>query len=280
MKSKKQLAEAQRITQMIVSLRKERGWTPQQFADALGINIQSVYRIESGFFMPSKKVLTHIAEYFNLTFDTFAPDYSRHPRESNTTPRNSFGKALRDARVKRGWTQKELAEAMKIAVQSIVQYETGSYVPVRRKNLEEKLKSIFTNEEAQTIIIELNNLPKTRNKKQREITRVILPNGKLRCGNCRQEKELDEFHGDTNSKTGRHGWCKVCREEKRQAKKVRWTHMVADGILRGEKAQVIEPPKQHAYKPQPDDYPDPVWVQFEHLPPQWFPAPRLLPLVS
>lgn len=53
-----------------------------------------------------------------------------------------------------------------------------------------------------------------------------------------------------------------------------WTHIVVDGVLRGEKACIAQIPPR-VYKPLPDDYPEPVWTTFEHLPAQWFPRGRL-----
>lgn len=53
-----------------------------------------------------------------------------------------------------------------------------------------------------------------------------------------------------------------------------WTHIVADGVLQGERVRLIQPPPR-VYKPFLEDYPDPVWAEFEHLPAQWFPRERL-----
>jgi len=41
------------------------------------------------------------------------------------------------------------------------------------------------------------------------------------CSKCQQEKPLSEFHNNSNSKDGKHWWCKQCRKEYRQTERGR-----------------------------------------------------------
>jgi hypothetical protein len=53
---------------------------------------------------------------------------------------------------------------------------------------------------------------------------------------------------------------------------------IADGVRKGELGKIGQPPFRK--KPLPEDYPEPVWVIFDHLPAQFFPAGRLEPVLE
>ncbi len=49
---------------------------------------------------------------------------------------------------------------------------------------------------------------------------------------------------------------------------------IADGVRKGETGRIGQAPSNK--KPHPEDYPEPVWVIFDHLPAQFFSAERLI----
>jgi putative transcriptional regulator len=64
------------IQNRIGVLRAERGLSRQQFADAVGINYQTVGYLERGDYNPSLELAFRIAEYFGLPLEAV---FSRQP---------------------------------------------------------------------------------------------------------------------------------------------------------------------------------------------------------
>ncbi len=60
---------AKEIGQRVRKLRMERGLTQQKLADALGVTLPTVGRIESGIKMASIDLLVDIAVFFNASLD-------------------------------------------------------------------------------------------------------------------------------------------------------------------------------------------------------------------
>ena len=40
------------------------------------------------------------------------------------------------------------------------------------------------------------------------------------CKNCKQEKDLSEFHQNLTGALGKDAWCKICRNKQRQQKRI------------------------------------------------------------
>lgn len=67
----------------LVRLRKQRGWTQQHLADALGLNLTQVKRYETGASQPSLEALKKIALTLSVSLDTLVfADAERGPDEA------------------------------------------------------------------------------------------------------------------------------------------------------------------------------------------------------
>lgn len=57
----------------IYNLRTDNGITQQQLADAIGVNVRTIIRIEKGEQIPSILSAMRLAEYFSLTVEQLFP---------------------------------------------------------------------------------------------------------------------------------------------------------------------------------------------------------------
>lgn len=176
---------------------------------------------------------------------------------------NPFGDLLLSARTKKKWTLRQLAQKTSINRMSLSQYERGKCQPMQRGTVERL---------AQALDITLDTLLSVWHPILRE---RIIANGKIWCSSCREWKDQEAFSRNASSPSGYRSWCQECNS-RRQRNYKQWTHVVAEGVLQGNRTKITDPPRK-AYKPFPEDYPDPVWCQFERLPAQWFSNGRLRP---
>ena len=78
--------DCEKLGQLILQLRKEKGLTQEQFAEKLGVSNRSVSRWENGTNMPDFDVVIEIVKHFDITVDEFLNgERKKHSTEHKET---------------------------------------------------------------------------------------------------------------------------------------------------------------------------------------------------
>lgn len=99
------------------SARDARGLTQAQLADRTGLAWRTIARIEAGF-VPKDLTLAKLEAALDAPL-----------RQSPTAQTRTYGAALREIRLLKGWTVAECAEKTGLTVSRIRRLEQGNYVP-------------------------------------------------------------------------------------------------------------------------------------------------------
>lgn len=119
----------QNFGETIKRLRKASDLTQTQFADKLGVHLQTISKWERGLSEPDFALLGEIASVLSVSLETLLG----LPQSEETFTGNfdmvSFGKALAEARKKKNESQSELAEALSASTDNISKWERGITCP-------------------------------------------------------------------------------------------------------------------------------------------------------
>lgn len=114
--------------------RKQHDYSQAQLAKLLGVTQQAVGLWEQGKVMPDISTLIEIAKLFNVSIDHLLnSDTETTPQpDENEQDISTMGSRIRDLRITKGYSQKDMAELLGISRPAYVSYETDKYRPVRR----------------------------------------------------------------------------------------------------------------------------------------------------
>lgn len=200
--------EGKQAGQLIRQLRLQRGWSQSQLGKIIGLSQGYISSVESGTIIPYKNI-ERFASVFEVSSKIFPLSRRYRPTEVSwkKNERTQFGKVLRQARLKKGWTQSELAVRIGVSVNSILHYETRGHMPPSKETVIKIANVLDVPDE--TLLREWHT----------RFCKCIGEDGKLYCPQCRRERNLSEFQRDRSSSTGYQCYCKECREDRRQRKK-------------------------------------------------------------
>lgn len=99
------------FSENIKQLRKDRGFTQEQLAEALGVTTGAVYKWENGLAMPEIKMLVELADFFEISVD-FLLAY--------TVQKDSVGAAVN--RIRALYNERKLAESAREAEKALQKY--------------------------------------------------------------------------------------------------------------------------------------------------------------
>lgn len=111
------------VGENIKKLRIERGYTQKELAEMLNVSQNAVHNWETGKREPKAKTMI----YQMLALDSKEPlmcNYGIHTNESNI-----IGTKIKECRLKKGLTQKQLGSLCDMTQQQIAQYENGKLIP-------------------------------------------------------------------------------------------------------------------------------------------------------
>ena len=132
------------IGEKIKFLRKEKGMTQKQLADASGVCSRLIQRYEYGDGIPNTDTLLKISSGIGIDINEFSECSGKLPysiSHENQYNSMSIGERIKILRKENGMTQKRLSELTDIPVRTIQQYEAGTFKP-KQGNLE-KLAEVF-----------------------------------------------------------------------------------------------------------------------------------------
>lgn len=111
----------------LLTLRKEKGWTQEQMADFLNISQSAYSRIERGESIGRSGILLKICEVFDVSIKDFVSDFKiiEHNTEKNRKIEIIIGEELRFLRIKKRWTQKQVADFLGISSSCYSRIELG-----------------------------------------------------------------------------------------------------------------------------------------------------------
>lgn len=106
-----------KIAENIKGLRKSKGLTQEQLAEALGVTVGAVYKWEVGMSMPEVRMLVEIAEFFEISIDALLGYEQQHD-------------SVRDSviRIQQRITNKDFEEAEKEVEKALQKYPNYFYV--------------------------------------------------------------------------------------------------------------------------------------------------------
>lgn len=102
----------------VQKLRLKLGWSQQQLADASGLSVRTVQRIEAGY-PASTETLKSLAAVFNVDFSTLNPELVMNPN-TDTSPEKEEAEAFKFVRKLRGFYLHALRYAAIIALLLII----------------------------------------------------------------------------------------------------------------------------------------------------------------
>lgn len=111
----------------IKELRKSHRLTMKKLGELIGVAQNTVSNWENGKRQPDYGTLTFLAEYFNVSTDYLLGKDATTERPS-TTP-SIFGERLKNLRLEKGLSQREIAEHLGLTQQAYAYYETGDREP-------------------------------------------------------------------------------------------------------------------------------------------------------
>ena len=105
-------------SETIKRMRKERGLTQQELADALGVSRSSIGMYESGTREPNFEMCKALADFFNCRLSDIIEEAPANKGDSMT-----LGQRIKSAREKKGMTLEEVAKMCNTTKQTIFKYE-------------------------------------------------------------------------------------------------------------------------------------------------------------
>ena len=120
------------IGEKIKFLRKERGMTQKQLADASGVCSRLIQRYEYGDGIPNTDTLLKISSGIGVDINEFSECSGKLPYSISHENQNNFvpvGDRIKIIRKEKGYSQQKLADLTGLARITIAQYETNKYQP-------------------------------------------------------------------------------------------------------------------------------------------------------
>lgn len=139
-------------------LRKKFNITQEKLAHDINVKQNTISNYENGSSEPDLETIKKLAKYFNVTIDYLL----------NTTNSDIMFR-LRDLRVKKGISQKNLAESLNISRESISKYENGeqepSYATLKRisKYFDVSIDFLLGSNDEDLIVISKQDLLRLKN---------------------------------------------------------------------------------------------------------------------
>ena len=109
-------------------LRRERGLTQRELAEAAGLNRSVVARYEQGHTAPHRDCVAALAYALSVDVEALIGEGAAFERDVL----GEFGAMLRNLRRARGLTQQELGAAVGVTAGTISTYECGHVVPLKK----------------------------------------------------------------------------------------------------------------------------------------------------
>ena len=113
----------------IKTLRKSSDLTQTQFAEKLGVHLQTISKWERGLLVPDFSLLGEIASALSVSLETLLGMPQGEETFTGAFDMASFGKVLAEARKKKNESQSELAEALGVSTDNISKWERGITCP-------------------------------------------------------------------------------------------------------------------------------------------------------
>ncbi len=119
----------QNFGEAIKTFRKSSGLTQTQFADRLGVHLQTISKWERGLLAPDFSLLGEIASVLSVSLEALLGLPQSEETFTGSFDMASFGRALAEARKKKNESQSELAEALGVSTDNISKWERGVICP-------------------------------------------------------------------------------------------------------------------------------------------------------
>ena len=113
----------------VKNLKQERikkGYTQKELAEKTGIGRASIYYYEIGHFFPSDYYMERMLEALEVDMDYMVEDRPLTETMSEEW-KKIFGRNLKEERIKKGYTQKKMAEKAGISIKTLHDYEKGHF---------------------------------------------------------------------------------------------------------------------------------------------------------
>lgn len=114
-------------------LRKKKGLTQKDVADLVHVDRVRITNWENGKREPNFENLSMLACIFDVSIDFLLSEYLEISKEAylklKEEKKNLFSVRLKELRLKKGLTQKELAKIIGVTKQTIINYEKGTTEP-------------------------------------------------------------------------------------------------------------------------------------------------------
>lgn len=106
--------------------RRKKGYTQKELAEKTGIGRASIYYYEIGHFFPSDYYMERMLEALEVDMDYMVEDRPLTETMSEEW-KKIFGRNLKEERIKKGYTQKKMAEKAGISIKTLHDYEKGHF---------------------------------------------------------------------------------------------------------------------------------------------------------